>query len=230
MTSEVRTMGQRPPTMDEPRSGEVRGSDEGGAPGAEVRSTQVPMGAGERSDPAPPGGVSGGLADDAARNVTPAKRRPKKKLKGDVVATRFDADGLAILAELTRELGASSKAAALRQCVEIVAEKMGKELSGRERALPARSQPVLAPAALAAEAAAAARELAEQYSRRAREVYAIGNNINQITRLANAEGHAPSLAVLAGIESQLVAIRRQLNADAERDEKLVGLLQRLKEL
>lgn len=229
MNGEERAMGAGPATMDEPRSGEVWGSDEGGAPGAGVRSTQVPI-ARELASPTGGGARSDGLADDAARGINPVKRRPRKKLKGEVVATRFDADGLGLLEAIRQEFGLPNKAAALRRCVETIADILGKHDFRPERLAPKHSRALLAPVDLVAEATAAARDLAAQYSRRSREIYAIGNNLNQIARLANAQGHPPTLEVLAGIESQLALIRRQLNADAKRDQGLAGLLQRIKEV
>lgn len=169
---------------------------------------------------APAPAVSSGPSDTA-----PRAKRPVKPRKDTVVATRLDDAGLAVLDELCRAHDLS-RSEALRKVVEMIGEKPTDNISARleaERPIVVRADPVLLRAGIDA-----ANEVARRYGERAREIRAIGINVNQIARVANAEPGSYDADVLDGIDHALGAILDQMVLDAEADAKALRVLTSLK--
>ena len=145
-----------------------------------------------------------------------------------VVAVRLSTDELAALDVLREQLG-GSRSDALRAAVVAVAETLS---SGRIDTLDKRlakavavRQPrvVNANDTVLAELRDAMRELAERYSQQSFQFQKIGNNWNQITKLAHAGERVDADAVL-GVGRSLDRLADAMERDAKRDARIVNKL------
>ena len=146
----------------------------------------------------------------------------------EVVAVRLSTDELAALDVLREQLG-GSRSDALRAAVVAVAETLS---SGRIDTLDKRlakavavRQPrvVNANDAVLEELRDAMRELAERYSQQSFQFQKIGNNWNQITKLAHAGERVDADAVL-GVGRSLDRLADAMERDAKRDARIVNKL------
>ena len=146
----------------------------------------------------------------------------------EVVAVRLSTDELAALDVLRQQLG-GSRSDALRAAVVAVAETLS---SGRIDTLDKRlakavavRQPrvVNANDTVLEELRDAMRELAERYSAQSFQFQKIGNNWNQITKLAHAGERVDADAVL-GVGRSLDRLADAMEADAKRDARIVNKL------
>lgn len=146
----------------------------------------------------------------------------------EVVAVRLSTDELAALDVLREQLG-GSRSDALRAAVVAVAETLS---SGRIDTLDKRlakavavRQPrvVNANDAVLVELRDAMRELAERYSQQSFQFQKIGNNWNQITKLAHAGERVDADAVL-GVGRSLDRLADAMERDAKRDARIVNKL------
>ena len=143
--------------------------------------------------------------------------RPVKDVVVTVRMTAVDADDLAFV---QAELGAVSAPDAIREVIRVVAALQRDEThqsAKAQRTVDAVDE------ALLAEVRDAVREVTTSYNERTRELHFIGHNWNQLAKVANATGNVDTDALL-GVERALVEIRRQVTADAERDEKVLAVL------
>lgn len=236
--NEVRVNGDA--TTDELRSSEVSGSDAGGARGSGARSAQGPIPGGDALRAATavqegrsPSWVPEAQLDDdvdvAVELAKPARgpgrpKRAPKPIKHEVVASRFDEDGTAALDAVCSAYGVS-KSAALRMCVEMVAESLLAPAPKLAKAVEARRPVVIQVDAGTAEVLKKALvEVSTRYGERSREIYAIGHNVNQLAKLAHVQGDSLTVFAVKLVEEALERIRLQLNADAERDAKALEVL------
>lgn len=146
----------------------------------------------------------------------------------EVVAVRLSTDELAALDVLRQQLG-GSRSDALRAAVVAVAETLS---SGRIDTLDKRlakavavRQPRIVNAndAVLVELRDAMRELAERYSAQSFQFQKIGNNWNQITKLAHAGERVDADAVL-GVGRSLDRLADAMERDAKRDARIVNKL------
>lgn len=146
----------------------------------------------------------------------------------EVVAVRLSTDELAALDVLREQLG-GSRSDALRAAVVAVAETLS---SGRIDTLDKRlakavavRQPRIVNAndTVLEELRDAMRELAERYSQQSFQFQKIGNNWNQITKLAHAGERVDADAVL-GVGRSLDRLADAMEADAKRDARIVNKL------
>lgn len=146
----------------------------------------------------------------------------------EVVAVRLSTDELAALDVLREQLG-GSRSDALRAAVVAVAETLS---SGRIDTLDKRlakavavRQPRIVNAndAVLVELRDAMRELAERYSAQSFQFQKIGNNWNQITKLAHAGERVDADAVL-GVGRSLDRLADAMERDAKRDARIVNKL------
>lgn len=231
----------------EVRSSSPLGSDAGGAPAAQrsgaaedeghevdvvgTRSLggQGPSGASaEGLDVAVDGDGTGPAAPAGSATAKPKRAskqaRAKAAVKGEIASARFNAEGMAMLDEVGARFGLS-RSDALRQCVEMVFATLSSPAVQLSKEAQAR-QPVYVQvdADKLDELIEAVGVLSTTYARRAREVNAIGANVNQMRRLAYFQQDRLDDYTLRAMGMAVEAIRVQMNADAERDEKVEELI------
>lgn len=140
----------------------------------------------------------------------------------DVVTVRMHRDGIAALTEVQRLLG-GSRSDGVRQAVQIVAEALSgaTSINAAQKSLTKRlaaRRPVVVKAdeTVLADVVDLLREVADRYSRQAFQFQKIGNNWNQIAKVANAGGSIDPDA-LRSVERALDRLARTMERDAKRD-------------
>lgn len=146
----------------------------------------------------------------------------------EVVAVRLSTDELAALDVLREQLG-GSRSDALRAAVVAVAETLSSGRIGTLDKRLAKAVAVRQPRVVNAndtvlgELRDAMRELAERYSAQSFQFQKIGNNWNQITKLAHAGERVDADAVL-GVGRSLDRLNDAMETDAKRDARIVNRL------
>ncbi|WP_146238791.1 plasmid mobilization relaxosome protein MobC [Arthrobacter livingstonensis] len=147
----------------------------------------------------------------------------------EVVTVRMHRDGIAALTEVQRLLG-GSRSDGVRQAVQIVAEALSdaSSINAAQKSLTQRlaaRRPVVVKAdeSVLTDVRDMFREVAERYSRQALLFQKIGNNWNQIVKVANSGGLVDADA-LRGVERALDRIALVMERDAKRDETVVTKL------
>lgn len=178
--------------------------------------------------------VEAGTADSSHVSANGVKRESGNARSAaatgarEVVAVRLSTEELAALDVLREQLG-GSRSDALRAAVVAVAETLS---SGRIDTLDKRlakavavRQPRIVNAndTVLEELRDAMRELAERYSQQSFQFQKIGNNWNQITKLAHAGERVDADAVL-GVGRSLDRLADAMEADAKRDARIVNKL------
>lgn len=182
-----------------------------------------------------------GTADSSHVSVNGVKRESGKARsavatgKREVVAVRLSPDELAVLDLLREQLSKSSTGApltrsdALREAIVTVGEALS---AGRIATLDTRMAKAIAvrqPRVVDAdervleELRDAMRELAERYSGQAFQFQKIGNNWNQITKLAHA-GERVDADAVHGVGRSLDRLADAMERDAKRDARIVNKL------
>lgn len=142
----------------------------------------------------------------------------------EVVAVRMHSDGITALTEVQRQLG-GSRSDAVRQAVGIVAEALSdaSSIDAAEKSLTKRlaaRRPVVVEAdeLVLVDVRDGLRQVADRYSQQAFQFQKIGNNWNQIAKVANSGGGVDTDALL-GVERALDQLAREMARDAKRDAK-----------
>ncbi|TJY67337.1 MobC family plasmid mobilization relaxosome protein [Arthrobacter sp. CAU 1506] len=140
----------------------------------------------------------------------------------EVVTVRMHRDGIAALTEVQRHLG-GSRSDGVREAVQIVAEALSDAASidAAEKSLVKRlaaRRPIVVEAdeSVLADVREALREVADRYSRQAFLFQKLGNNWNQIAKVANSGGRVDPDA-LRGVERALDRLASVMERDAKRD-------------
>ncbi|MGW6174339.1 plasmid mobilization relaxosome protein MobC [Arthrobacter sp. NPDC055138] len=140
----------------------------------------------------------------------------------EVVTVRMHRDGIAALTEVQRHLG-GSRSDGVRQAVHIVAEALSDAASidAAEKSLAKRlaaRRPIVVEAdeSVLADVRKALQEVADRYSRQAFLFQKLGNNWNQIAKVANSGGRVDPDA-LRGVERALDRLASVMERDAKRD-------------
>lgn len=241
--SEVRVNNRHPSPAGGLRSSPGSGSDEGGAPGTGAGTAQGPdPGAGTRSGPAPvqegrsPSWVPEAVLDeveDAAHVATsaarakaaPRSKRPIKPRKDSVVATRLDDEELEVLDGVCSR-HQLSRSQALRKVVKMMGADDDANISAQleaQRPIVVRVDPGLLRQVMDALA-----EVSRRYGERAREIRAIGNNVNQIARVVNAEQQSPDVDAVFNLQRVMEGVLGQMVSDAKANAKALRVLNRLR--
>lgn len=175
--------------------------------------------------------VSGAPAEDAV--LPPVRRRAGDGERAEVrstsspgasevVTVRMHRDGIAALTEVQRQLG-GSRSDGVRHAVQIVADALSDatSINAAQKSLSKRiaaRRPVVVRAddSVLADVREALREVAERYSRQAFLFQKIGNNWNQIVKVANSGGLVDTNAI-RGVERALDQLAVVMERDAKRD-------------
>lgn len=187
----------------------------------------------------PTGAVSGAPAEDAALPPVSCRggggagqgvRSTTAAGPTEVVSVRMHRGGMAALSLVQRQLG-GSKSDVLRQAVEIVAAVLADSASidAAAKSLPkllAARRPVVSEVeeGVLVDVRDMLRAVAEQYSRQAFQFQKIGNNWNQITKVANS-GAPVDADAMRGVARALERVAQAMERDAQRDAKLAAKLQ-----
>lgn len=147
----------------------------------------------------------------------------------EIVAVRMHSDGLAALAEVQRHLG-GNRSEVVRQAVQIVAEALtsSSSIDAAERSLTkllAARRPLVIntdPVALG-HLREGLREIADRYSQQTFQFQKIGNNWNQIAKVANS-GAGVDADALRGVQRALDRLAWEMERDAKRDAQIAAKL------
>lgn len=147
----------------------------------------------------------------------------------EVVAVRMHSDALTALTEVQRHLG-GSRSDAVRQAVEIVAEALSDsssidvaESSLTKRLAAQRPVIIKADEIVLSDVRDGLRDVADRYSQQAFQFQKIGNNWNQIAKVANSGGGVDADA-LRGVQRALDRLAWEMARDAKRDAKIAPKL------
>ena len=165
-------------------------------------------------------------SSDVSRGTAASERaderssaRPVKDVVVTVRMTTVDADDLAFV---QAELGAASGPDAIREVIRVVAALQRGDTYRSAKAQQRLLGPTVSDAMLA-EVRDALRGATDGYGARARQFQAIGNNVNQMAKLANS-GESVDASALQGVERALERIEALMKHDAKRDAKVQELL------
>ena len=144
-----------------------------------------------------------------------AGRSQQRHTKDKVVTVRMTTDDAGDLAYVREQLGSGSGPEAVRETVRIAAAVLRGEQYQASRTRHDALR-VDVPEEVMVSVRGALQANADSHSDVAFQFQKIGNNVNQLARVANAGDRVPAEA-LAGVQRALERIEYRLNRDAHRD-------------